>query len=94
MESRLDSIVKDVHAVSKKPPASFEDVYLFAFDLENAELNSIFLFLTTEAMTYEGDKLGFMMVAMETHIQKVNRLTAQFDRPKMKTIFPSVKYSL
>jgi len=94
MERHLDSIIGDVHTSSKKPPTSFDEVYSFAHEIENAELNSIFIFLTTEAMTYEGDTLGFMMVAMETHIQKVNQLTSLFDRAKMKTIFPSVKYSI
>ena len=46
MERRLGFIMEDVQAASKSAPASFEETYLFARDLENAELNTSYASVT------------------------------------------------
>jgi hypothetical protein len=90
MVQQLDAILEDVREASQKTIKSFEDVYSFSHKLENAELNSIFIFLTTEAMTYQGDALGVMMLEMETHVGKVNKLPGLLAPSEMKDILPSV----
>jgi hypothetical protein len=47
------------------------------------------MFLTTEAMTYQGDALGFMMLEMETHVGKVNKLPSLLAPLKMDELLPS-----
>lgn len=84
----LEGLLHAYQAGVRTLPASFEEVYQFAHEQENTELNAIFTFLISRDSFYRGERLTEALALLQSHIEKINRLAGDTDRTLFKFMIP------